>query len=38
VYETTVSMSLLRGEERSTGLAQQLATLLDALIETDCTP
>ena len=38
VYETTVSMSLLRGEERPTGLAQQLATLLDALIETDCTP
>ena len=33
VYENTVSMSLLRGEERPTGLADQLALLLDGLIE-----
>jgi len=33
VYESTVSMSLLRGEERPTGLADQLALLLDGLIE-----
>ena len=33
VYENTVSMSLLRGEERPVGLAEQLALLLDGLIE-----
>lgn len=33
VYENTVVMSLLHGESRPTGLAQQLATLLESLID-----
>ena len=36
VYENTVSMSLLRGESAPSGLSDQLALLLDALIETNC--
>ncbi|MFT4295942.1 MAG: TetR/AcrR family transcriptional regulator [Micropruina sp.] len=36
VYENTVSMSLLRGEHVPTGLADELAALLDALIQGDC--
>ena len=35
VYENTVVMSVLRGESRPSGLAQQLATLLEGLIERD---
>ena len=33
VDEITISLRLLRGEQRPAGLAQQLATLLDSLIE-----
>ena len=36
VYESTVSMSLLRGESAPTGLGEQLAALLNAFIVGDC--
>ena len=36
VYENTISMSVLNGEKRATGLAEQLATLLEALVVRDC--
>lgn len=36
VYENTVVMSLLNGERRPTGLADQLTTLLEALVVRDC--
>ena len=36
VYENTISMSGLNGEKRATGLAEQLATLLEALVVRDC--